>query len=110
MTVCSAAEDYVIIWDIERCHMQALNGVLPRGIVIGTRLGHIQHLSFCPGDQVVAACADSKIILLSSAQEEILSVLEGHTSSVTAAEFCSWQPEILVSVSEDRTFKVEYHC
>ncbi|XP_051775311.1 WD repeat-containing protein 27 isoform X2 [Erpetoichthys calabaricus] len=106
MTVCSASEDYVIIWDIERCHMQALNGVLPRGIVIGTRLGHIQHLSFCPGDQVVAACADSKIILLSSAQEEILSVLEGHTSSVTAAEFCSWQPEILVSVSEDRTFKV----
>lgn len=32
--------------------------------------------------------------------------LEGHQGPVTAAEFCPWQGQILISVSEDRSFKV----
>ena len=32
--------------------------------------------------------------------------LQGHQGSVTAVEFCPWQAHILISVSEDRTFKV----
>ncbi|XP_041107264.1 WD repeat-containing protein 27 [Polyodon spathula] len=104
--VCSASEDYIIVWEAERCHKQAMQGMIPRGIVIGTLLGNVQYLSMSPDDGTVAACTDAKIYMLNSKYEEVFTILEGHLGSVTAAEFCSWQPDILVSVSEDRTFKV----
>ncbi|XP_069786894.1 WD repeat-containing protein 27 [Narcine bancroftii] len=55
---------------------------------------------------MVASCADNKIYVLNCKQENILAVFEGHLGAVTAAEFCPWQSNILVSISEDRTFKV----
>ncbi|MGH0134520.1 UNVERIFIED_CONTAM: hypothetical protein FKN15_061366 [Acipenser sinensis] len=83
-----------------------MQGMIPRGIVIGTLLGNVQYLSMSPDDGTVAACTDAKIYMLNSKYEEVFTILKGHLGSVTAAEFCSWQPDILVSVSEDRTFKV----
>ncbi|MGH0137846.1 UNVERIFIED_CONTAM: hypothetical protein FKN15_020679 [Acipenser sinensis] len=88
----------------QRTERQA--GMIPRGIVIGTLLGNVQYLSMSPDDGTVAACTDAKIYMLNSKYEEVFTILKGHLGSVTAAEFCSWQPDILVSVSEDRTFKV----
>lgn len=35
-----------------------------------------------------------------------LAELDGHHGPVTAAEFCAWQTHILISASEDRSFKV----
>lgn len=37
------------------------------------------------------------------------SLLEGHTSLVTCAKFCPSKESIIVSISEDRTFKVPNH-
>jgi hypothetical protein len=36
----------------------------------------------------------------------VLVELKGHQGSVTAVEFCPWQAHTLISVSEDRSFKV----
>lgn len=36
----------------------------------------------------------------------LLAELDGHHGPVTAAEFCAWQSHILISASEDRSFKV----
>ncbi|XP_067901570.1 WD repeat-containing protein 27 isoform X4 [Heterodontus francisci] len=104
--LCSAAEDYIIIWDIEACRMRIQQGFVPRGTVVGTLLGNVLYLCFSPDDQTLATCADNKIYVLNCKQEDILAVLEGHLGAVTAAEFCPCQLNILVSISEDRTFKV----
>ncbi|XP_067901569.1 WD repeat-containing protein 27 isoform X3 [Heterodontus francisci] len=103
--LCSAAEDYIIIWDIEACRMRIQQGFVPRGTVVGTLLGNVLYLCFSPDDQTLATCADNKIYVL-NCKEDILAVLEGHLGAVTAAEFCPCQLNILVSISEDRTFKV----
>ncbi|XP_051867230.1 WD repeat-containing protein 27-like [Pristis pectinata] len=104
--LCSAAEDYIIIWDMEACQTRIQQGFVPRGTVVGTLLGKVLYLCFSPDDQMVATCAENKIYVLNCKQEDILTVFEGHLGAVTAAEFCPWQPNILVSISEDRTFKV----
>ncbi|XP_042189056.1 WD repeat-containing protein 27 [Callorhinchus milii] len=106
LLLCSAAHDYVIIWDVEACQKKILQGFVARGTIAGILLGKVLYLCFSPDDQTVATCADNSIYLLSCKQENVLAVLEGHLAAVTAAEFCPWQPSTLVSISEDRTFKV----
>ncbi|KAK1209354.1 WDR27 protein, partial [Pygoscelis papua] len=80
-------------------------GLTPRGIVIGTLLGMVLHVRFSPDDQQVAVCAGNRIYMLSAKNEAILAELDGHLAPVTAAEFCTWEKSMLISVSEDRTFK-----
>lgn len=42
--------------------------------------------------------------------EATLVELEGHLAPVTAAEFCTWEKNMLISVSEDRSFKARKIC
>ncbi|XP_041418683.1 WD repeat-containing protein 27 isoform X2 [Xenopus laevis] len=109
--VCSASPDYVILWKMDECKSSLLEGRLPRGRVIGTLLGMVAHLEFHPDGKKVAACARNKILILSVECEDVLAELAGHLGSVNAAKFCPWQDNLLVSISEDRTFKVwNYHA
>ncbi|XP_073194068.1 WD repeat-containing protein 27 isoform X3 [Lepidochelys kempii] len=83
---------------------------MPRGIVIGTLLGMVLYVRFSPDDQAVAVCAGNRIYMLNAKNEAILTELEGHLAPVTAAEFCTWERNMLISVSEDRSFKVWDYC
>ncbi|NWI84461.1 WDR27 protein, partial [Pitta sordida] len=105
LLVCSASHERVIVWNLDECTQKVQEGFMPQGIVIGTLLGTVLHVRFSPDDQQVAVCAGSRIYVLSAKDEDILAKLDGHLASVTAAEFCTWQESMLVSVSEDRTFK-----
>ncbi|KAL4238028.1 WD40 repeat-like protein [Mactra antiquata] len=102
----SAAEDYVIVWNIQQARQQFEKGEKTRGRVIGTTLGYVQYCSFNPTDSLVAACVGYNIIILNALVERQIAVLEGHNGAVTAAEFCPHYTSTLVSISEDRTFKV----
>ncbi|XP_017268277.1 WD repeat-containing protein 27 [Kryptolebias marmoratus] len=104
--LCSASADYIIVWDIETCQNKTQEGEIATGIVIGTLLGDVVHLSFCFSDERVAACSGSNIHVLSSKRQEVICTLTGHLGPLTSAEFCPWNRNILVSASEDRTFKV----
>uniref|UniRef100_A0A8C3SY48 WD repeat-containing protein 27 n=1 Tax=Chelydra serpentina TaxID=8475 RepID=A0A8C3SY48_CHESE len=108
LLVCSASCDYVIVWNLDECTKKALQGLMPRGIVIGTLLGMVLYVRFSPDDQAVAVCAGNRIYMLNN--EAILTELEGHLAPVTAAEFCTWERNMLISVSEDRSFKVWDYC
>lgn len=66
----------------------------------------VLHIRFSPDDQQVAVCAGNQIYMLSAKNEAILAELDAHLAPVTAAEFCTWEKNMLISVSEDRTFKV----
>lgn len=65
----------------------------------------VLHIRFSPDDQQVAVCAGNQIYMLSAKNEAILAELDAHLAPVTAAEFCTWEKNMLISVSEDRTFK-----
>ncbi|XP_078788169.1 WD repeat-containing protein 27 isoform X3 [Oryzias latipes] len=104
--LCSASDDYIIVWDVQKCQKQTQKGELPTGKVIGTLLGKIIHLSFCFCDERVAACTEAAIYILSPKTQETQSRLTGHLGPLTSAEFCPWNENVLISTSEDRTFKV----
>ncbi|KAM9727127.1 WD repeat-containing protein 27 isoform 1-T1 [Menidia menidia] len=104
--ICSASTDYVIVWDIDLCLRRTYEGEVAAGLVIGTLLGEVVHLAFCFSNDRVAACSGTTIYVLNSKREETISTLTGHLGPLTSAEFCPWNKNVLVSVSEDRTFKV----
>ncbi|XP_021170339.2 WD repeat-containing protein 27 [Fundulus heteroclitus] len=104
--LCSASSDYIILWDVEACQKRTQEGKLAAGMVIGTLLGNVVHLSFCFSDERVAACSGTTLYVLSSKKQEVICTLKGHLGPLTSAEFCPWNPNVLVSTSEDRTFKV----
>ncbi|XP_062832038.1 WD repeat-containing protein 27 isoform X3 [Anolis carolinensis] len=110
LLICSASSDYVIVWDLDACMKKVLEGLMPQGVVIGTLLGMVLYVRFSPDDQTVAVCAGNRIYMLNAKDEAILAELEGHLAPVTAAEFCTWEKNILISVSEDRSFKVWDYC
>ncbi|XP_072293621.1 WD repeat-containing protein 27 [Eucyclogobius newberryi] len=104
--LCSASADYIIIWDIESCQKRAREGQIVAGTIIATLLGRVVHLSFSASDDRVAACTNNTAYILNSKKQETISTLTGHLGFLTSAEFCSWNSNILVTTSEDRTFKV----
>ncbi|KAK2896923.1 hypothetical protein Q8A67_011411 [Cirrhinus molitorella] len=106
LVLCSASEDYVIIWDINHCYRQFKKGGIASGRVVGTLIGRVVHLSLCPLSAKVAACSGSRVFLLNAEKEEVLGVLKAHLGPVTASEFCPWDNNLLISTSEDRTFKI----
>ncbi|ELK09993.1 WD repeat-containing protein 27 [Pteropus alecto] len=86
-----------------------LQGSPPRGTIVGTLLGKVLYLRLSPDDRVAAVCAGNKVFLLDVETQSTLAELEGHQGPVTAAEFCPWQAHVIISVSEDRSFKVWDH-
>ncbi|KAK7902166.1 hypothetical protein WMY93_018935 [Mugilogobius chulae] len=104
--LCSASTDYIIIWDIESCQKRAREGKIAVGTIIATMLGGVVHLSFSSSDDRVAACTTDTVYVLNSKKQETMSSLTGHVGSLTSAEFSTWNNNILVTTSEDRTFKV----
>ncbi|NXL64235.1 WDR27 protein, partial [Chordeiles acutipennis] len=110
LLVCSASRERVIVWNLDECAQKVQEGLTPQGIVIGTLLGMVLHVRFSPDDQQVAVCAGNQIYMLSAKNKAVLAELNGHLAPVTAAEFCTWEESMLISVSEDRTFKARKLC
>ncbi|KAI0211492.1 WD repeat-containing protein 27 [Lamellibrachia satsuma] len=104
--LCSAADDYIIVWNVERVRAALNTGQQPRGQIIGQDLGHVQYISFSPDDTLVAACVEKEVLILDSKEERLDTCLEGHNGQVTCAEFSTCQTSILVTAGDDRTFKV----
>nr|XP_048277424.1 WD repeat-containing protein 27 isoform X3 [Myodes glareolus] len=110
LQLCSASQDCVIMWNVDECREKTLRGVTPRGTVLGSLLQTVLCLRFSPEDHAVAVCAGNKVSVIDVEKQSVLVELQGHQGSVTAVEFCPWQAHILISVSEDRTFKVWDYC
>ncbi|XP_031210538.1 WD repeat-containing protein 27 isoform X6 [Mastomys coucha] len=110
LLLCSASEDYIIIWNVAECREKTLKGQTPRGTILGSLLQTVLCLRFSLDDHAVAVCTGNKISVMDVEKQSVLVELKGHQGSVTAVEFCPWQSHTLVSVSEDRSFKVWDFC
>ncbi|KAI8514888.1 WD repeat-containing protein 27 [Branchiostoma belcheri] len=64
--LCTAAEDYIIVWNIEEARHMYEKGQQIRGQIIGQVLGYVQHVSFSPDDALIAACIGTEILVLDS--------------------------------------------
>ncbi|XP_078000774.1 WD repeat-containing protein 27-like [Glandiceps talaboti] len=104
--LCSAANDFIITWNVEKARSAVASGQQVRGQVISKGQGYVQYVNFSPDDNLVAACIDKEILILDSKSERIDTRLEGHTATVNCAEFCPHYDSTVVSISDDRTFKV----
>ncbi|CAN0501842.1 unnamed protein product [Rangifer tarandus platyrhynchus] len=109
LLVCSASRDCVMMWGLDECRQKELQGRLPRGTVLGALLGRVLCLRLSPDDRVVAVCAGNRVLMLDLESRSTLAELDGHHGPVTAAEFCAQQTRVLISASEDRSFKVWDH-
>ncbi|XP_035296345.1 WD repeat-containing protein 27 isoform X2 [Cricetulus griseus] len=110
LQLCSASQDRIIVWNVDECREKTLEGLTPRGTILGSLLQTVLCLRFSLDDRAVAVCAGNKISVMDVEKQSVLVELQGHQGSVTAVEFCPWQTHILISVSEDRSFKVWDYC
>ncbi|XP_067667942.1 WD repeat-containing protein 27-like [Haliotis asinina] len=104
--LCSAAGDYVIVWNIHTAREKYTRGDRVTGQIVGTTLGQVQFCCFNVDDSLVAACVGEKVFILTSNFQSVIAELEGHNGPVTRAEFCPHYTSTLVTISDDRTFKV----
>ncbi|XP_013366201.1 PREDICTED: WD repeat-containing protein 27 isoform X3 [Chinchilla lanigera] len=107
--ICSASQDFVMMWNLEECREKIIQGMLPRGTVMSTLLGKVLCLRFSPDDHVIAVGSGNTVFTLDVKGHSVLIELKGHQGSVTAVEFCPWQAHMLISLSEDQSFKVWDH-
>ncbi|XP_065833672.1 WD repeat-containing protein 27-like [Oscarella lobularis] len=105
-TLCSASERYVFLWNIDECKTRLDDGEQPRARILYSEQGPVQYLSLNCADTRVACCMEKEVHVLSATGQGAEAILEGHSGLVTAAEFLSDKPDWIVSVSEDRTFKI----
>ncbi|XP_054542521.1 WD repeat-containing protein 27 isoform X10 [Pan troglodytes] len=77
LLICSASLDYVIMWNLDECREKVLQGLVPRGTVMGSLLGKVLCLQLSLDDRVVAVCAGNKIFML-DIELWIFSLMDGH--------------------------------
>ncbi|XP_075410318.1 WD repeat-containing protein 27 [Tenrec ecaudatus] len=106
LLLCSASQDRVLMWDLDLCRADLLQGMAPRGTVLGSLLGKVICLGFSLHDCTVALSVGTRILMLDTKSPTVLAELQGHLAPVTALAFSTWQADTLFSVSEDRSFKV----
>jgi len=101
--LATASRDTVLLWNIDQ----------RRSIRLADGLGSVRHLAMSPLDRFVCACIGPGAVVLSVAAQGVHVVLDGHDAPVTTAGFVSGgndggqdKPLLLVTTSEDRTWKV----
>ncbi|XP_058526983.1 WD repeat-containing protein 27 isoform X1 [Ochotona princeps] len=106
LLLCSTSLDCVVVWNLDTCRKKMLQGRTPQGTVLGTCLGTVLCVRFGLEDHMVAMGAGNTILVQDAKDQCVIGELQGHAGPVTALEFCPWQADVIISVSEDRSFKV----
>ncbi|KAL5009013.1 hypothetical protein ScPMuIL_014594 [Solemya velum] len=104
--LCSVGEDYAIVWNLDSIRQCVEQGEQVRGLIVGKNLGVVNYCAFNPDDRFVSVCRGLQVIVLEVKSQRPIATLEGHTGPVTCAEFCPHYSATLVTLSEDRSFKI----
>jgi hypothetical protein len=108
--LCAASKDKIILWlhiddifevyDVSKCPNNLY-------IMLCEGQGNVQHLCFeQETNSLLSACIEKYIIIFELENMKPIIQLEGHNGNVTASAFFKNKSHLLLSISEDRTFKI----
>lgn len=105
--LAAATNSQVLIWGLEDAYGAAASGrpAAPPAVVIPHE-GAVSAISFSPQGNLLALCVGHNVMVVDLMSMEEVYRLEGHQGAVTCAAFCTHASHLLVTASEDRTFKV----
>ncbi len=100
---CSASKDKVVLWTYSIHPFEITTSKL-----LATDFGQVSHISFCQSKfwNGIAFCVDQMIVLFDLDRQMSVMQLEGHASCVRQATFLHQEQLHLLSISDDRTFKI----
>ncbi|KAG7391339.1 WD repeat-containing protein 27 [Phytophthora pseudosyringae] len=100
VTVCSASRDCVIVWRVPR------RSPVTQTILVEDLPAEPGWVTFDETGTLVAVASERDVKILVIERIEVLVTLEGHLARVTRGEFHPTHHHLLVTASEDRTFKI----
>ncbi|OQR82105.1 hypothetical protein THRCLA_11123 [Thraustotheca clavata] len=101
--LCTVSTDCVLVWQIIN-----ENGILyaTRNILIDNPKMQVNCVTFDATGALIAIALFSEVQVIQVQTSALFVTLEGHMSKITTCLFHPLKPHVLVTASEDRTFKV----
>ncbi|XP_028409682.1 WD repeat-containing protein 27-like isoform X2 [Dendronephthya gigantea] len=106
ISLATASEDCVLVWFIENKYDLDDFCTELQTITVAKDLGYVQHLSFSNCDEMISICVGNEVWVIEIETCELRTVIGGHHGNVNASKFCPVYDALLVTIGEDRTFKV----
>ncbi|POM78598.1 G-protein beta WD-40 repeats containing protein [Phytophthora palmivora] len=100
VTVCSASRDCVIVWRI------ASNSRVTQLVLVENLPAEPGWVTFDDTGTLIAVASERDVKIFVIERKEVLVTLEGHLACVTKCEFHPIHHHLLITASEDRTFKI----
>ncbi|KAG6969763.1 hypothetical protein JG687_00003010 [Phytophthora cactorum] len=100
VTIGSVSRDCVIVWHITG------NARVKQSILVENLPAEPGWLTFDDTGTLVAVASDRDVRIFVIERKEVLVTLEGHLARVTRGEFHPIHHHLLITASEDRTFKI----
>ncbi|ESO07618.1 hypothetical protein HELRODRAFT_170162 [Helobdella robusta] len=104
----SADSNYLIMWkvkEIKQTFSLPEKDRSMKGVVI-SQIDTVSHISINGDVSLVAVCAVNDVLVFSIELRKQIAKFEGHLQTVNCSEFIPTYSKTLVSISDDRTFKV----
>ncbi|KAL9645061.1 hypothetical protein ABK040_004553 [Willaertia magna] len=99
---CSASKDCIKLWNV-----QVATKGSNEGVVIGENVGNvINFVKFNNEDDLLCVGVDNMILLYHVTEGKVILQLEGHNAPVSDAFFLEHLSNCLLTISDDRTFKI----
>ncbi|EFC41265.1 predicted protein [Naegleria gruberi] len=100
--LCSASSSCVKLWNV----LAYRDGFQDDGVVIGSNVGNVSFVKFSDNDELLYIGLEDSILIYHIELAKVILSLEGHQSPVTEVLFLRHLQHCIISVSEDRTFKI----
>ncbi|XP_046849927.1 WD repeat-containing protein 27-like [Xenia sp. Carnegie-2017] len=105
--LASGSEDCVVVWFLEKnfnddgkfCHKI-------RDITVAKDLGSVQHISFDKSQNLISLCVGNEVWIIKIETCELNAIIKGHHGNVNASKFSPHEDNSIVTISDDRTFKI----
>ncbi|ETL96042.1 hypothetical protein F442_06673 [Phytophthora nicotianae P10297] len=99
-TICSASRDCVMVWHI------AGKSRVKQSVLVESLPAEPGWVTFDDTGTLVAVASERDVKIFVIERKEVLVTLEGHLARVTRGEFHPIHHHLLITASEDRTFKI----
>lgn len=104
--LCTASEDRLLLWDLESTVVTFKKGNPCRGRLLASGQGYVSILSFCSHSQFVAFGHWNEVLVYRIKTAELDTTLSGHDGNITGVQFYPSNSHRVVTIAEDRTFKI----